>query len=139
MQDITTTSTLKKSRQRRRAAKFSLDDRKRFYHTWKKSGLSRNQFCREHNLTLSSFCAWVNGFEADIPSSVSTKVSPPAFVPLVMKSEMASAAQDLSQKQITLEMKLPNGFVCSFSGVLEASFMATLIQELSHGTGNPHE
>lgn len=132
MQAITKTSTLKESQPRRRPQKISLEDKKQFYHHWKKSGLSRNKFCREHKLTLASFCSWVNRFEAEARSSVSVAPSSSAFVPLAMMKTTVPHTTDLGIKQ-TVEMTLPNGFVCSFSGVLDAHFMAQLIQELAHG------
>ncbi len=137
MQDMTATSTLKKSR-RHRQLKFSLENKQQFYQAWKKSGLSRNQFCRDHKLTVSSFCGWVNQFEAEKVSSV-TPSSTSSFVPLVMKAVTSTTVlptAHLNQKPISLELKLPNGFSCSFSGALEANFIAQLIQELSHGVVN---
>jgi len=55
---------------RRRPKKFRSEKEKRFYYdTWKASGLSKHEFCQQHDLPEGTFYAWCHHFDKEVLST----------------------------------------------------------------------
>ena len=78
--------------------KFSLEDKSKLYHKWKKSGLSMTRFCKENDLVHSAFSNWRKNF-----STKQSIKNNDCWVPVVTKEQ--SSKNNYLQVQIDFPNK----------------------------------
>jgi hypothetical protein len=104
-------SEISKIVKRRPRRAFNLEDKKRFYAQWKASGVKKNDFCIQNDLSPSVFDKWCRKFSLD-KNSTSSKND---WMPLVPKNNIAVPKDGL----LKLEIKLPSSIkFCLFSLVI---------------------
>lgn len=101
---------------------FSLEDKKRLYAEWQKSGLNKNQFCKKQDLVLSAFAKWCRQLSLNQAGPISEK----NWVPVVSKDMI----QDKSEKSMLIDIKFSNGM--AFQTSLTFSKFTQLLKELCH-------
>lgn len=86
---------------------------------YQSSGLTRKQFCRQEDLTHSSFQYWFRHFRKyNNPTST---VFTPSFMPLKIKGHPDDAPS-------TCRITWPNGVRIDFSGAVDAGVLLSLIK-----------
>lgn len=76
--------------------------------TWKKSGLSQNEYCRRNTLRSNQFCYWKKKLYSDT-------ASPIKFVPIAIQPEQNSEEPEHADSGLTISfdkisIKLKNDF-----------------------------
>ncbi|WP_255556967.1 hypothetical protein [Sodalis sp. dw_96] len=95
--------------------RYSLSERQQHLDAWQCSGLTKQEYCRQHHITVSAFYYWIKHHKDEVTATETT-----AFIParrVVAENNNASA----------VTLNLPNG--CSVS-CLPAQLM-TVMQALS--------
>lgn len=109
---------------RRKPKKFRSEKEKRFYYdTWKASGLSKHEFCQQHNLPDGTFYAWCHHFD----KAVSSVDDASAFSPVGIVDNVASEVE-----AIPIELTLGNGIRIRLS--FREDRLTPFLQELMNAT-----
>ncbi|CAG22949.1 IS66 family insertion sequence element accessory protein TnpA [Photobacterium profundum] len=82
------------------------------------SGLTKSEFCKHNQITVSSFYAWAKKLSVQPPQ----KLNQQKVIPLVFP-------ETISDQQLTLS--LPNGYQFSFPASLEPSKLQQFLSVLS--------
>lgn len=90
--------------------RYSLSQRQQHLDTWQHSGLTKQEYCRQHAITVSAFYYWIKH------NNDTTTAVAPAFIPA-----RRSVSENGSAVAVTLN--LPNG--CSVS-CLPAQLMGVM-------------
>jgi hypothetical protein len=77
------------------------DERRALCQEWRTSGLSQAEFCKQHNVALSSFHQWLSGKRLDGPKPPVKDI--PAWVPMKIKN-----TSTIAEEFIVIELMLPN-------------------------------
>lgn len=102
-----------------RVQTFSEKEKREHHAAWLSSGLSKSQFCRNQGLNIHEFRYWHKCFKNEVSESSSfAPLSNPSFI------------TDVSEKIISIDIKLPNRVQLTFS--LEKNHLIPLVQELCH-------
>ena len=109
---------------RRKPKKFRSEKEKRFYYdTWKASGLSKHEFCQQHDLPEGTFYAWCHHFDKVVLSTDGAS----AFSPVGVVGKV-DAAVDV----IPIELTLGNGMRIRLS--FREDRLTPFLQELMNAT-----
>ena len=100
---------------------WSVEEKQRHYDRWEKSELSRQKYCRQHQLSPKTFSGWIKQFQ-------NTHSKKMAFVSMPLKNHEAIENQ-------SLEIKLPNGILCRFSQSWDKVAMMNIVRSL-HAIGD---
>jgi len=74
---------------------------------WQQSGLSRKQYCQKQNIGYSTFCKWIQNFQAD-------------------KAQFIKLAQANNTTSSNLSIRLPNGIQIDLQSALTSSLLQLL-------------
>jgi len=102
----------------------SQEEKKAYYHAWKKSTLSKPEFCRQHQLCVKTFYRWVKKIESK--ASISSR---PQLLPVKPSSDLNTP----SDKGDLIQLLLPNGYCLRFKLRSGINNIAHLAKELAHG------
>ena len=100
----------------------SEEERKTYYHSWKTSGLSKGQFCKNHQLSEGAFYAWCHRYDDTSEKSVNS------FSPVMPTSSAREAVVEI----LTVEMLLPNQTQLRIA--FREDRLIGFLQELCHAT-----
>jgi hypothetical protein len=125
MESTSTTDGVKK-KPRKSPSFYNNQQKIAYVNAWKRSGLSRSEFCRREKLSIATFCVWVHQYQS-LSAHAIVKKSPsnhkPDWLPIKL-----SPNQTLTSPEI--EIVLPNSIRLKFSSNVPISTIAQLIQEL---------
>ena len=105
-----------------KSAQLSVQQKLDYCSEWEKSGLSKIQFCRMHNISLSAFKYW----RTHIYTKRKKQNQSSSWAPVVAKSQAIMKKECALQ----LEFEWPNKVVLRVS--LSSDHAVQFIQELSH-------
>lgn len=105
---------------KRNRREFSLEEKQRLFEQWKVSGLNKNQFCKQHDLVLSTFSKWCRQFM--IPKANDKLKN--YWTPVLLK------ANEGTREEVTVEVAMPNQMTMRFR--IKLSSLNTLLKELYH-------
>jgi hypothetical protein len=113
MEDEDQNISLKKISKRKNVSRAEKD---RHIQLWKKSRLSRFEFCQQQGLNPRTFAMWLWKAKKENKSKIS-------FLPLIQGKES-------TVEETKLDVKLPNGMICQFSLTINTQQVVQMIREL---------
>ena len=106
----------------------SKEDWRKHCHGWSKSGLSKTEYCRRHDLSKDNFYYWCKKILPTNKGAASENRLRSNFVPVVSKS--ASEQRSTVNHLVMLELRYPNDLKVNLE--LSESTMVTLLKELGN-------
>ena len=90
------------------------------------SQLTQKEFCRQHNLSKSTFRYWLNKYQKHYGIQQSDRLTSQSFLPIKIKSATRAV-----ESGTACVIELPNGINIRLEGVIDYNFFVSLI----HGDG----
>lgn len=105
---------------RRTKRYFSLEEKRNYCETWKKSGAGAKDFCKANGISSSAFYQWNREFKEENPIS--------DFSPLILEKSPAVNQAD----KIHVSVQFPNQLLLNME--LPENHLISFIQELGYAT-----
>ncbi len=81
--------------------RYSLSERQQHLDAWQSSGLTKQEYCRQHHITVSAFYYWIKHHKGEVTATETT-----AFIP-------ARRVAAENNSTVTVTLNLPNGYSVS--------------------------
>ena len=96
--------------------RYSHEEKKEFYKGWKASGLSQSDYCRENELSVTTFNSWLKKFS----------VGRERFIPVNLDTQ---TVEEVALQ--FLEIKLPGKLLVKLPLTAEVGLISRVIREIS--------
>lgn len=110
---------------RKRCRFYSEEEKESYISLWRESKLSKNKFCLQEGLSVSTFWGWI---ERQLPVTQKSKTSAVIkknWIPVKLSNASPS------QASVAIEIILPNGIRIKSSQHTSIAMLTTLVQGLS--------
>jgi hypothetical protein len=110
---------------RKRSRLYSEEEKEAYINLWRESKLSRNKFCSQEGLSVSTFWGWIERRLPVHQKYKSNSVTKKNWIPVKLSNALPS------QINVAIEIILPNGIRIKSSQHTSVSMLTTLVQGLS--------
>ena len=115
--------SIKKPASARSKRQFSIETKKDFCIKWRASGLGKREFCRIHNISVTTFYKWCQKFLA----CINTENESSCWAPVIPIQERLPREES---GETVIELSLPNQMTIRIK--VSMFRVVSLVQELSH-------